>query len=616
MKHTLEIAPGLHLPLDVAAKRLAFLGMPGGGKTYAAMKLAEEMIEAGIQVVVLDIVGVWWGLRVGANGKSAGIQIPVFGGLHGDVPIEPLSGELIANVIVQRNISAVIDISQLDSDTDALRFARDFGKHVFELRKKHPSAMMIFLEECQEIVPENPGSQFEIQSLHAWKRVGKIGRNFGIGVTMVSQRPQEISKKVLNMAEVVFAFQMSGSHERKAVKDWIHQVGGDDNIVDILPRLEVGQPYVYSPRWLKVSKVFHIAKRKTFDASSTPEVGEQRGTVMKPLSEGELKELSAKMAETIERAKADDPKELKRKIAELQKQISKPQPAVTAAPAADPERLKKEFDRSARSVKSELGKQLRAHVKAHVARTQAVVDALQEVRVRLTSAIEKVLEIEVPPAPDLDAIIADASKFSPPPAPLARAAAVAAPRVPAPPRKPVASSSNGHVSDGLTPTAQKIIDQIAELNSLGIDTPDRLQVAILSGYSNVASTGFAKAIGALRTAGLIDYPNSSSMILTSDGAQLANDPGVPLSSEDLQARLMRLVQPKAAEILGVLIEEYPNSIDRQALAEAVGYTNVASTGFAKAIGRLRTMGLLDYPSTTAAVASPLLFLGGSKGAAV
>lgn len=33
-------------------------------------------------------------------------------------------------------------------------------------------------------------------------------------------------------------------------------------------------------------------------------------------------------------------------------------------------------------------------------------------------------------------------------------------------------------------------------------------------------------------------------------------------------------------------------------------------------GSLRTMGLLDYPSTTTAVASPLLFLNGSKGAAV
>ncbi len=33
--------------------------------------------------------------------------------------------------------------------------------------------------------------------LHAFTRLVKIGRNFGIGVSLLSQRPQEVNKKVL-----------------------------------------------------------------------------------------------------------------------------------------------------------------------------------------------------------------------------------------------------------------------------------------------------------------------------------------------------------------------------------------------------------------------------------
>ena len=352
----LQIAPDLVLPPEIVAKRLAFLGMTGSGKTYAAMKLAELMIAAGIQVVVVDVVGVWWGLRVAADGKKPGIQIPVFGGLHGDVPIEPTTGDLIAEVVVDRNLSCVIDISQMDSDTDALRFARDFGKHVFDLRKRKPSAMMIFLEECQELVPENPMSQMEKLCLHAWKRAVKIGRNFGIGIALISQRPQEISKKALNLAEVVFAFQMSGKHEREAVKAWIHQVGGEDNIVDLLPRLDVGRPYVYSPRLLKVSRVFHIGERWTFDASATPEIGEDRNAQVKPLSADDMKQLAERMAESIERAKAEDPKELQKTIAEMGKELAILKSQKPATVKADDAALQKAFERGAKSVKAELGK--------------------------------------------------------------------------------------------------------------------------------------------------------------------------------------------------------------------------------------------------------------------
>src|SRR4051794_14879338 len=80
----LELAPNLALPIDAVTKKFGFFGQNGSGKTYGAMKLAELMLDAGAQIVVIDPVGKWYGPRLAADGKTpSGIEIPIFGGLHG-----------------------------------------------------------------------------------------------------------------------------------------------------------------------------------------------------------------------------------------------------------------------------------------------------------------------------------------------------------------------------------------------------------------------------------------------------------------------------------------------------------------------------------------------------
>jgi hypothetical protein len=146
-KKTLRISEDLALPLDAVTQKLAWLGRTGSGKTYGASKLAEEMLGAGAQVVILDAVGVWYGLRLAADGRGKGIEIPVFGGLHGDVPLEPTGGALLANLIVDRGISVVLDVSQLESDAAKARFAHEWGDRFFFRKKASPSAVHIFLSD-------------------------------------------------------------------------------------------------------------------------------------------------------------------------------------------------------------------------------------------------------------------------------------------------------------------------------------------------------------------------------------------------------------------------------------------------------------------------------------
>lgn len=618
----LRIGPKLTLPVDTVTGTLIVYGGKGMGKSVFASVLSEELSAAGQRFSVIDPMGVFWGLRHSADGKGPGIEILILGGKHGDLPIEPTGGAVVADLVADESVNVVIDISRkadgkMWSRGERIRFVADYCERLYERQGERRRPIMQIIDECGRFCPEQiRKDQPEIaRCMGAIAELTEEARNVGVGVTLITQRSARMSKSVSELADAMIAFRTVGPRSVDAITDWLGEHVPKERhkeITQALRTLPRGSALVVSPGWLEYEGIAEIRMRHTFDSSATPKAGKEQqasGRGAMP----DLERYQQRMSETIERVKADDPKELKRKIseqgkriAELEKQGAKPQlSAIAAAPAADPEHLKKEFERGARSVKGELGKQLRTYIKACNARISMVGDTLTEAQGRLTNGIEAMAAAEIPVAPVLDEIIADAGKLAPPPAPLARTSV--AQRVPLPPRAPRAEQ-NGNVSEGLTPVAQRIIDHIAELNALGIEKPDRLQVAVLSGYSNVKSSGYEKAIGALRTRGLIDYPDSSSVILTSEGLTFANQPGSPLSSQDLQGRLMRLVQPKASEILTVLIEKYPDAINRQELAEAVGYTNLKSSGFEKAIGRLRTMGLLDYPSTSTAVASSLLFL--------
>lgn len=321
----LKIGAGLDLPRNTATQKLAFIGTTGSGKTYGASKLAEQFWHDGAQFVVLDPVGVWYGLRIGKSGKSpSNIDIPVLGGLHGDIPLEPESGALIADLVVDKNISIILDVSQFESDQQKARFAAAFAERFFFRKKSSPSAVHLFIEECQEFVPQNP-QRGEEKMLHEFVRMQKLGRNFGIGSSYITQRPQEVNKKALNMAQTLFVFRTTGTHERKAIEQWIQDKSLDQNIAQDLPKLETGTCHVWSPEFLKISETVKILEKETFNASATPEVGKKARTLR--LKDIDIPALQETMKATIEKAKADDPVLLKRRIVQLETDLKKQKPA-------------------------------------------------------------------------------------------------------------------------------------------------------------------------------------------------------------------------------------------------------------------------------------------------
>lgn len=588
MSKVLRLADNLSLPIEAVTKKFGFFGQNGSGKTYGAMKLAELMLGAGGQIVVIDPVGKWYGLRLAANGKDpSGIEIPVFGGLHGDIPLESAAGELVADVIVDRGISAVLDVSQFDYDAERARFMEHLARQLFNRKKAAPSAIHIFIEEAQEFLPMQP-NKGEEKMLREMLRWGKIGRNHGFGWSLITPRPQEITTKARNLSEVVLAFQTNGTHERKAIAEWVKEKGEDTDVVELLPKLKPGFAHAWSPSWLEFSGTVHINKKETFDASATPLVG-AKAVEAKPLGSIDLAQLQKAMAATIEKRKAEDPAELKKQLATATgriRQLEKGAGVKTIEkPVVDQAAIHKAVTREvAASVSRE--RKLLKPLLDRLQRIAGVISSMPATVEELTRIVDRpfVPAVAAPDIPIDGEPPRRIEKADPPP------------RV----RRPDIAPSNGDLSG----PEQKILDVLASFEAMGITAVPANNVAAFVGYHPNAKS-YSNAKGSLRSRGYIDY-GTGTISLTEGGRQHAR---VSVDISDLEslhnAWFERLPGP-GRKILEEVIPLWKESIDRDDLAAKVGYHPNAKS-YSNALGTLRSLGLIDYPVPRRIAATDMLF---------
>lgn len=578
MTTKLRISPDLALPLEAVTERMAFLGRTGSGKSYAAQKLAEEMHHAGAQFVVLDPVGVWWALRLAANGKDPGIPIHVFGGLRGDLQIEPDEGGQYANVIVDHGISAVLDVSQFEADTDKARFARAFLDRFFFRKKSSPSAVHLFMEEAQEFVPQNPMKGDQLM-LHSATRILKIGRNFGIGGSLISQRGQEVNKKVLNLIELLFAFQTTGPHERKAIEGWISEKGIDEDIAAELPKLQRGRAHAWSPAWLNVSKEIGIGEKWTFDGSSTPKVG--AGGKRQALAPIDIEALGEQIKASVEKAKAEDPKELLRIIARLQKDIRDLEGRKPEAPAVDVDAIRRETIlavwKNVAKLTTPIAQRIETEARSLIDVTGA---AAEEIEKQLATAAPppRALEMKrtVPMTPDNYAKVARRSvtmdERDMPPA--------------------IGNGQGGTIGKG----EKVVLTAIAQYP----DGAKLEQLSVLTGYKRSSRNAY---IQRLIGAGYAKK-RGNAVVATRQGVEALGSDYEPLpTGAELRRYWMDRLPEGERKILGILVRQFPDRVEADALDEPTGYKRSSRNAY---LQRLQARQLVRRDAD-GVLASPTLF---------
>jgi hypothetical protein len=94
------------------------------------------------------------------------------------------------------------------------------------------------------------------------------GRGGGIGVTLVSDRPSEMSSQLLEHVEVLIAARTRGPAEHGAIRSWLKSrvdAGTARRILESLPSLEADEAWVCSPTWLRASQRVTLRHRATYD---------------------------------------------------------------------------------------------------------------------------------------------------------------------------------------------------------------------------------------------------------------------------------------------------------------------------------------------------------------
>ena len=519
----LRISPDLSLPPEAVTETFAILAKRGAGKTYTASVLVEELLKAGLPVAAVDPVGVWWGLRSSATGKSEGFPITVFGGDHGDLPLEEGAGQVIADFLVEERAPAVLDLSLLTKGKQRA-FMTDFAERLYHRNRE---ALHLVLDEADAFAPQKPPKGAE-RLLGAVEDLVRRGRARGLGVTLVTQRSAVLNKDVLTQVEVLVALRTTSPQDRNAIKAWIDYQGEEERAREVLgslPSLPVGTAWVWSPAWLGELQRVKVRKRETFDSSATPKAGE---TALEPrkLAKVDLERLRERMEATVEKAKAEDPKELRRRIRGLEKELA-------AARADKPEPEVREVEVPVLSEEI-------------VARVEGIVRGAKEAGASLAAACDELGEQ------------------------LARAQRPVPADVPTPPRAtptpPTAAAAAPAEERGLEGGPRKILEALARRHPMKVT---RAQLGTLSGYTARGGT-FQKYFSILKREGFL-VERGGEVEVTQDGLDyLGVIPEAPQTPDEMLEMWRAALEGGPRRLLDVLVE-HQGPMTRQELGELTGY---------------------------------------------
>lgn len=559
---------GTKLPLDFITESSAILAKKGAGKTNAAIVLLEEAHAAGVPVVSIDPKGDHWGIRAGADGSPAGgLPIAVFGGLHADIPLEPTAGTYVADLIRSKRLSAVLDVSEFTVGERA-RFLTAFADRLYRHPAKDP--MLLMLEEAHEYIPQSVRGE-DARMVGAFERLVKLGRHKGLGVVMVTQRSASLNKNVLTQADNLFLMRTTSPQDRAAVKAWMDTNDEAAGIIADMPALKTGECWVLQPERGGPVK-FRWRMRNTYDAGATPKVGEKPRPPA-TLADIDLAAVQSAMTETIERAKADDPKALRAQIASLMKQLD-------AKPTA--ERVEVEV------VREVVPAWVRPQIVGLLIHLGEASEALKRIADHMTTIVTRLDDHhEDMQTPVSGGLLGTVTARRPAPAPKATS--------------PVARAQSG-AEPSLRSGARRMVEALGRMHPLRLTKAQWGTVAHLKTSGGTWSTYLSD----IRRLGLIDE-TAAGYTLTDAGFEYLGGRPSPMTIAELQDHYRSILRSGAVKMLDALIASYPRAMSREELGDAAGIAISGGT-FSTYLSDLTRNGLAEK-SANGITATEILMRG-------
>jgi hypothetical protein len=278
----------LPIPVEAFADCGAILGRRGAGKSGTGRGILEHELDRGHRCCVIDPKGDWYGIRATKDGQPSRFEIPVFGGAHADVPIDDTMGQALGAIVATSSTSSVIDLSGF-SVAGMRRFMAAFAEALF-FNNRNP--LTLFVDEADQLAPQRVAAD-QAKLLHNMEMLIRQGRQRGIFMWMLTQRPAVINKNLLSQAETLIAMKMTGPQDRAAIRDWMdaHDPEKAAIVEKDLAKLSVGQAWAWVPGQDFLERV-QFPMFETYDSGRTPKHGEKyEGLELKPLDVAELAKL-------------------------------------------------------------------------------------------------------------------------------------------------------------------------------------------------------------------------------------------------------------------------------------------------------------------------------------
>lgn len=615
----LKLAEDLAFPLDIVTQTIAVIAKRRAGKSYTMRRLSEQLAHAGQQIVIVDPKGDQWGLRSSADGKSAGLPIVILGGERGDVPLESTAGEVVAKLVVEERVSALLDLS-LFRKHELATFMAMFLETLYRLkaREEYRTPMMLVIDEADAVAPQKP-QRGEERMLGAAEDIVRRGGQRGIGCVLVTQRSAVLNKNVLTQAQILIALRTIAPQDLAAMNAWIDVHGTLEQkktLMASLPALPVGDAWVWSPGWPTTDGIFkrvHILPIETFDSGASPKPG-AKPVEPKKAADVDLEALTRQMSATIEKAKADDPKALRRQLAEATREIEairklhsmpdkptagKPIPMLTDADRELLQSVRDEFLIFSENIAAKADIMLR-RVAEHA--TAAIDEASQ----RWVADIDKRrgLFLERLEKTRVQKILEKLQAVSAPPN-LTPRGAVGVPAVltvavrPVPARRPGRSSDGARPADGASLPPGEHATLTAALQYP--DGLDRKRLGILTGYKRSSRDAY---IARLTAKGLIEVQGTH-LYPTETGRAALNGSFEPLPTGAALVDYWRAKLPDGErKTLDIALAHPGQDVARETIDAQTGYKRSSRDAY---LTRLKARGLVEFSGRGTIRASAELF---------
>lgn len=315
MKKIIIGTKGEFIDLDVLlTTRLLIQANSGGGKSYLIRRLVEQVFGK-VQIIIIDPEGEFSTLRE----KFDFVLV----GKGGETPADVRSAQLLAERLLQLNVSAVCDIYEMKSKEKHL-WVKTFLDAMVNAPKNLWHPVIVILDEAHIFGPEK--GQGESAAYDAVADIASRGRKRGFCLVAATQRLGKLSKNISAELQNVLIGSAFQDIDRKRAADTLGVLRSDER--DFFNKIKLLEPGNFFALGRAISKEVVILKVDKVH-TSIPEQGKYKHSV--PPSPDNIKALLPKLSDLPKEAeeKALNEAQLRHEIAQLKKQL-KASPQVDA----------------------------------------------------------------------------------------------------------------------------------------------------------------------------------------------------------------------------------------------------------------------------------------------